>query len=111
MRVGADIGGATSSFPALSVRSSFRRARPAPVNASPNPSPMITRLDCTQRNAAGLVAAGRAVPSAEFRGDAHDTVMRMQGTMRVTTQVGKQFRDVESRHIPGAGPAAGAHAR
>ena len=72
---------------------------------------MITRLDCTQRNAAGLVAAGRAVPSAGLRGDAHYPVERMQGTTQATTQVGKQFRDVESRHIPGAGPAAGAHAR
>jgi hypothetical protein len=74
---------------------------------------MITRLDCAKRNAAGLVAAGRSVPSAGLRGDAHFLVdrpwsgQRMQGT----TQVTRQFRDVESRHIAGAGPAAGAHAR
>ena len=72
---------------------------------------MITRFDCTKRNAAGLVAAGRAVPSARLRGDVRRTRARMQGTMRGTPQVGKQFRDVESRHIPGAGPVAGADAR
>ena len=75
---------------------------------------MITRLDRTYPIAAGLLAVGRGVPST--RGRKRDAtrfpvfpvadawcVDRMHGPTNP--------RDVQSRYNPGAGPAAGAHAR
>jgi hypothetical protein len=100
MRGGADIGDATLAF---------RVSLSTNAHLHPRPRPMITRFDRALPTAAGLVAVGRGVPSARIRGETYSPVADAWrgGRMQLTTNP----RDVQSRHNPGAGPAAGAHAR
>ena len=98
-RVGDDIGDATFAFS-------------PPATPPSAPSPMIDRLDTAQRNAAGLVAVVRAVAAVDVRRVVRDRADdRTTGWRMPVSPVTKSFRGHQPRHIPGAGPAAGAHAR
>src|SRR5690349_18987587 len=88
MRIGADIGDATFAFGV-----SLFNAR-----HNPRPRPMITRLDHTLPNAAGLVAVARGVPSARV-GSGKETCYPAAGAWRdARMQFTQNPRDVESRY-------------